>query len=161
MCWRGCQQSEWLIVKYILTIWAALAANISRNTNKCGCVKNATWQDPLLKWLLINKTICINQKRLSNWLPHGMQFWPHQPTRMPNSSCCYCSSQKPSHGNISGTKRGIIDPHKIVRVCWNICAPHALSHLPLPEGSSLKLFGAYWQFTKGDCIITTGHSTRP
>ena len=32
---------------------------------------------------------------------------------IPNSysfCCCYCSSQKASHGDISGTKRGIIDP---------------------------------------------------
>ena len=38
---------------------------------------------------------------------------PHQTPRIPNSSsyCYYYSlSQKPSHGDISGTKRGIIDP---------------------------------------------------
>ena len=33
------------------------------------------------------------------------------------SCCCYCPSQKASHGNISGTKRGIIDPHK-----WSKCS---------------------------------------
>ena len=151
MCWRGCQQSEWLIVKYILTVWAALAANISRNTNKCVCVKNATWQDPLLKWLLINKTICNNQKRLSNWLPHGMQFWPHQPTRMPNSSCCYCSSQKPSYGNISGTKQGIKDPlvskrpenilnKKIKNMTHFLKMPQFKTKCPLFQKISLRFF---------------------
>ena len=35
----------------------------------------------------------------------------HPTTRIPNSSfCCCCTSQKPSHGDISGTESGIIDP---------------------------------------------------
>ena len=37
-------------------------------------------------------------------------LFQHPHSRMPNSSYYCSSSQKPSHGDISGTKRGIIDP---------------------------------------------------
>ena len=40
----------------------------------------------------------------------GIFFLNYQPTRIPNSSSPPAPSQKPSHGNISVTKRGIIDP---------------------------------------------------
>ena len=44
----------------------------------------------------------------------GWQMWTwktiHPTTRIPNSSPSARPSQQPSHGNISGTKRGIIDP---------------------------------------------------
>ena len=51
-------------------------------------------------------------KQFNCWRPFRLMEYNQTP-RISNSCCCSwcsCSSQKPSHGNISVTKRDIIDP---------------------------------------------------